>query len=672
MSRTIAIAAALFALGLSAVAVPSAVALTWSAPDQVAALTGYGTTSVAAVDASGVSTVVWPRYEGGKQVLVAARRSSGSWGTPQVISDPTRDSSAPAIVVDASGVVTVMWREIRSLGNNAATASRFENGTWSTPVPVSSTQQYVDYADLSVDTSGVVTAVWMEYNGASYSAVGSRFAGASWSAPVVIAAGGMYPQVASGPSGSAVAVWHVGSANYAARFAAGAWGPASALPDVNSGSGSTVAQIVVDSNGIATAEWSRYGGPSKLVLASRLVSGSWDGPTTVGSDVKQDATIAVDAAGTVTLAWASTISGQDQAVVSRLTGAGWSTPTPVSTGTGNINATPSVAAYGTGGATVAWVRSSPSPITSAVVQAASFESGAWGAPVALSEAGTLNASAVVAAPAATGPPQTFWLRCSSLYMGCNVSGIWGSYATPPIPAPDAPAQPTAVAGNAQATVTVAPGAGSGGPPASYSVMSVEDNSKTCTVTVPATTCDVTGLVNGTAYTFTATATNVGGTSGVSAASSAVTPTAVAAAPVSSPTSESASGGTAAAQPLSAAPAPGTATLGTAPALVMRAPAQRDGQVVTTGRVPDGATRVVQVAHTGAAALSRVAGFGMNTRVITKCLITTRRSKRVFACRARLSAGTWVIITQARNDAGVVASRSHRVVVQAMRRTAVTG
>ncbi|MSW43371.1 MAG: OmpA family protein [Actinobacteria bacterium] len=89
--------------------------------------------------------------------------------------------------------------------------------------------------------------------------------------------------------------------------------------------------------------------------------------------------------------------------------------------------------------------------------------------------------------------------------------------------PGIPATPTAVAGDGQATVTVT--AGSGGTPGSYTVTAVEDNTKTCTVTAPATSCIVSGLTNGTPYTFTATATNLAGTSGISTASAAATPVA---------------------------------------------------------------------------------------------------------------------------------------------------
>lgn len=87
--------------------------------------------------------------------------------------------------------------------------------------------------------------------------------------------------------------------------------------------------------------------------------------------------------------------------------------------------------------------------------------------------------------------------------------------------PAAPTAPTATPGDGQATVswTASPGEVT-----SYTVAAVQDPSKTCTATAPATSCTVTGLTNGTAYTFRVTAANVMGTSGNSAATAPVTPT----------------------------------------------------------------------------------------------------------------------------------------------------
>ena len=97
--------------------------------------------------------------------------------------------------------------------------------------------------------------------------------------------------------------------------------------------------------------------------------------------------------------------------------------------------------------------------------------------------------------------------------------------------PSTPGAPTAVAGDGSATVTITP-AGSGPTPSSYNV-AASPGGATCTVSSPATSCEVTGLTNGTSYTFTASATNGAGTSAASAASNTVTPTR-AAAPVAPP------------------------------------------------------------------------------------------------------------------------------------------
>jgi hypothetical protein len=98
--------------------------------------------------------------------------------------------------------------------------------------------------------------------------------------------------------------------------------------------------------------------------------------------------------------------------------------------------------------------------------------------------------------------------------------------------PGVPGTPTVVAGNASATITiVAPGASSSNnSPSSYTVTAFDNAgtalspTKTCTVTVPSTSCEITGLTNGTPYKFKSTASNSGATSAASGFSAAATPT----------------------------------------------------------------------------------------------------------------------------------------------------
>lgn len=88
-------------------------------------------------------------------------------------------------------------------------------------------------------------------------------------------------------------------------------------------------------------------------------------------------------------------------------------------------------------------------------------------------------------------------------------------------APSAPTIGTALAGNTQATVSFAAPANNGGSAITgYTVTSTPGN---VTASGTASAIVVTGLTNGTAYTFTVTATNSAGTSLPSAASNAVTP-----------------------------------------------------------------------------------------------------------------------------------------------------
>ena len=75
--------------------------------------------------------------------------------------------------------------------------------------------------------------------------------------------------------------------------------------------------------------------------------------------------------------------------------------------------------------------------------------------------------------------------------------------------PSAPTNVTATAGNAQATVSWSAPSFTGGTITGYTV-TLNPGGKTCTTTT--TSCTITGLTNGTAYTVEVTATNSVGTS----------------------------------------------------------------------------------------------------------------------------------------------------------------
>jgi len=88
-------------------------------------------------------------------------------------------------------------------------------------------------------------------------------------------------------------------------------------------------------------------------------------------------------------------------------------------------------------------------------------------------------------------------------------------------APGVPTAVTAAAGNGQVTVTFTPPVSNGGAPITGYTVTSSPGGITATGTGSAIT--VTGLTNGTAYTFTVTATNAVGTSAVSTTSDMVTP-----------------------------------------------------------------------------------------------------------------------------------------------------
>jgi hypothetical protein len=156
----------------------------------------------------------------------------------------------------------------------------------------------------------------------------------------------------------------------------------------------------------------------------------------------------------------------------------------------------------------------------------------------LSPSGTVTTHTCTGGPTATtcnvtgltnGTAYTFEVVASNLNGDSPASPP--SAAVTPSTVPAAPAKPTAVAGDVSAQVTwVAPDDGgsaiTGYLVTAYLSPSGTVTTHTCTGGPSDTTCNVTGLTNGTAYTFEVVASNVNGPSPASPASDAVTPSTV--------------------------------------------------------------------------------------------------------------------------------------------------
>ncbi|MFB9713129.1 fibronectin type III domain-containing protein [Arthrobacter methylotrophus] len=190
-------------------------------------------------------------------------------------------------------------------------------------------------------------------------------------------------------------------------------------------------------------------------------------------------------------------------------------PTGASATAGNASAVVSWTAPANGGSAITSYAVTPYAGTTAL------------APVTVS--GTPPATSTTVTGLSNGTAYTFTVTASNA-IGTSPP----SAASPPVTptAPTVPGAPTGVgatAGNASAVVSWTAPASGGSAITSYTVTPSSGGTALAPVTVsgspPSTTATVTGLNNGTVYTFTVTATNAVGTSAVSAASAPVTPAA---------------------------------------------------------------------------------------------------------------------------------------------------
>jgi hypothetical protein len=355
---------------------------TWGAPVDVATGTSIHNPKLA-IDPAGTITAVWRRRDAAGSVVQAATRPlGGAWTAPVDLSvdpsfDPSQLTDVPQVAVDAAGIVTATWSRFEANKNEpykftAQSATRLSDGTWTTPVDLSAPGRPARTTDVAVDPAGTATAIWV--SGTVIQAA-TRPAGGTWAAPVdlsTIAGPRANPRIVVDPAGNATAAWgSFDGASYGVQTASlplgGTW---TAATNLSTAGGDTfdTPHLAVDRAGNATAVWQRHDGSGWVVTsATRPAGGSW----TTGDDLSAsgrdawDPQVAMDLAGNATAVWSSAETrGRVVQASRRPAGGAWSEPVDLTVGGDAWN--PQVAFDPAGNATTAWSRNDG---TSWIVQA---------------------------------------------------------------------------------------------------------------------------------------------------------------------------------------------------------------------------------------------------------------------------------------------------------------
>ena len=448
-------------------------------------------------------TITWYRFDGSLNV-VQSRSSSdygATWSTVVNLSDASQPATTPQISVSADGEhQTITWR--RSNGSNEIIQMRSSSDyglTWATAVNLSDPRQnaYLPVVDLSSD-GRYQSIAWYRRDGSNNWIIQARSSsdyGATW------AAAGATPVDMSDPGQDA-------------------FGP----------------QIAVSADGgHQTITWYRYDG-LRNVIQARLSSdygATWatavNLSTPPGSAPQPRLAMSADGEHQ-TITWYR-FNGTKNVVQARSSsdyGASWSTAADLSAPTSNSQA--QQVAMSTDGQrqTITWYREDVTdPNIQIIAVSSSDDFGAtWSSAQDLSSPSAHPyAYSPQVAMSTDGQQQVV-----AWYSSATTSTVQASFlrpAAPPAPVPPTPSGPpgdtVATAGDASASVSWTEPTSPGSYPVTHYQVTSSPEGQTCLTS--ALTCTVTGLANGTAYTFTVKALTGAGWGASSTPSNAVTPSA---------------------------------------------------------------------------------------------------------------------------------------------------
>jgi hypothetical protein len=284
----------------------------WSSVVDLSAIGGNSDWPQITADAKGLATAIWTHFDGSNTIIQTSTSQNGASWTPVAdLSDTGGDADLPQIVADANGLALAIWQ--RYDGSNFAIQARTsqDGAAWAPVVDLSSGAGYADDPHVTIDTSGLATAIWTHSDG-SNAILQTRASrnGAGWSPVIDLSATGgdaFNPQVTAGVNGLTTAIWtYSGGSDTVVQTSASLYGATwSPVTDLSmAGGDARGAQVTVNTNGLANAIWVRDDGTNSVVQTSTSLKGEPWSPVVDLSSSPRDANFPQIKVGTNGLALA--------------------------------------------------------------------------------------------------------------------------------------------------------------------------------------------------------------------------------------------------------------------------------------------------------------------------------------------------------------------------------
>jgi Glucodextranase, domain B len=278
---------------------------------------GYAYHGAVATDAAGDAMAVYYTWNDthGYTAFAAFYQVGVGWHTPVAIDQPYDWSFYPVVAMNAAGVTFVIW-QVWNGAWYSMWANRYVPGTgWGTATLIEPTSNNTWGQDIAVDGAGNAIATWYQQDGSTYHVYGALFShSVGWLSPILLETTtnwAAYPSVAMDSLGNGFVTWVEWDGYYAVwakRYDhATGWSVATTIQTGTNWSVTNPGPDVAASNGNASVVWTETNGTGgQNVFVNRYVLGvGWVGDIDIdGVNVNANSPrVAIDPTGNVTITY---------------------------------------------------------------------------------------------------------------------------------------------------------------------------------------------------------------------------------------------------------------------------------------------------------------------------------------------------------------------------------